>query len=619
MPPLLPALTALMTLTLSASVAADVQRIEPPHWWVGMQQPQLQLLVQGPGIAARQPSLQAPGVRLKSVQRLGSPNYLVLDLELTPQAKPGWLELRFDGAGQPWTQRYELRQRAPGSAQRQGFGPQDAIYLVVPDRFAQGQASKTLPAHLVEATGTRQDPGARHGGDLAGLRAHLGYIAGMGFTQLWPTPLVENNGERYSYHGYAASDFYAIDPRFGRHADYLALSAEARALGVGLIQDIVLNHIGASHRWMQDLPSPDWVNQWPSYTETSHAHMSLLDPYAAPSDRERFASGWFTQQMPDLNQRHPVVANYLTQMSIWWVEEAGLSGIRTDTYAYSDRDFLARWTARLMAEYPRLNIVGEEWSPHPAVVAYWQRGKTNHDGYRSSLPALMDFPLQGALLAALTETDSHSGGFAKLYEALSHDFLYAAPEQLVLFAGNHDTPRFFSLLKEDPAAAQMALAFMASTRRIPQFFYGDEVLFTSPAQRDDGQVRAPMPGGWAGDVVNAFSGQGLSPAQREMQAFVRRLFNWRKTEPLVHSGQLMQYTPRDGVYVLFRYQPAQKRRLMLVLNKNEGETRLALARFPEMTTGLARVRGALGGAAPQLQDGVLTLPARGAYVLMLDE
>jgi glycosidase len=609
----------LLGLSLSATVQADVQRVEPPHWWVGMRQAQLQLLVQGPQIAERHASLKAPGVRLKRVQKLASPNYLVLDLELGPQARPGWLELHFEGAGEPWTQRYELRQRAEGSAQRQGFGPKDAIYLVVPDRFAQGQADQTRPPHLSEAVGSRQDPGARHGGDLAGLRAHLGYIAGLGFTQLWPTPLVENNAERYSYHGYGASDFYAIDARFGSHADYLALSAEARQQGLGLIQDIVLNHIGASHRWVQDLPSPDWLNQWPSYTETSHAHMSLLDPYAAPSDRERFASGWFTRQMPDLNQRHPVVANYLTQMSIWWVEEAGLSGIRTDTYAYSDRDFLAQWTARLMAEYPQLNIVGEEWSPHPAVVAYWQRGKHNHDGYRSSLPSLMDFPLQGALLAALTEPDSHASGLAKLYEAQAHDFLYAAPEQLVLFEGNHDTPRFLSVLKEDAVAARMALAFMASTRRIPQLFYGDELLLTSPAQRDDGVVRAPMPGGWAGDAVNAFTGQGLSAAQRQMQDFVRRLFNWRKTEPLVHAGRLMQYTPRDGVYALFRYQPGQARRLMLVLNKNEGPTRLPLSHFPEMTRGLGQVRDVLGGAAPALQDGALILPARGPYLLELKE
>lgn len=609
---------AAITLGLLGSAALAQARIEPPHWWVGMAQPQLQLLVEAPGIGARQPRLQADGVRLKAVHRLPSPNHLVLDLELGAQARPGWLALRFEGgAGAPIEQRYELRARAPGSAQRQGFGPQDAIYLLVPDRFAQGQPDKQLPAHIVEPTGQRSNPGERHGGDLAGLRQALPYIAGLGFTQIWPTPLVENNGASYSYHGYAASDFYAIDPRFGSNTDYREFVHEARRHGVGVIQDIVLNHIGASHRWMQQLPTPDWLNQWPGYVETQHARMSLLDPYAAPSDQRRFASGWFTRNMPDLNQRNPFVASYLTQMSIWWVEEMGLSGIRTDTYSYSDRDFLARWSARLMAEYPKLNIVGEEWSPHPAVVAYWQRGKNNPDGYRSSAPSMMDFPLHGALLASLSEADGHDSGFTKLYEALAHDFVYPAPEQLVLFEGNHDTPRLYSVLKEDPVAVRMALSFIAVSRRIPQFFYGDEILFSSPAQRDDGRVRAPMPGGWAGDTVNAFTGQGLSAAQRAMQDFVRRLFNWRKGEALVHSGKLMQYAPEHGHYVLFRYQPGQQRRLMLVLNKNPGESRLDLRRFPEMSAGVRTVRALLGGPTPPLRDGVLSLPERGAYLLEL--
>ncbi len=600
----------LMSLNTSA---ASLQHVEPPNWWVGMHDTSLQLMVHGPGIADAKPALAPyPGVSLKGSHRADSPNYLFVDLDVGAAARPG--ELQLDIGGTPL--RYRLEARAPGSAQRQGFGPRDAIYLVVPDRFAQGGSGRQ--AGMKEAP-DRKSPGGRHGGDLAGMRQHLPYIAGLGFTQIWPTPLVENNAAAYSYHGYAASDFYAIDPRFGSNAEYKDFVAEARRQGVGVIQDIVLNHIGASHRWMHQLPSPDWLNQWPQYTETHHARMSLQDPYAAPSDQARFASGWFTQNMPDLNQRNPFVATYLTQMSIWWVEEMGLSGIRTDTYSYSDRDFLARWSARLMAEYPKLNIVGEEWSPHPAVVAYWQRGKKNHDGYRSSTPSMMDFPLHGALLAALSENDGHDSGFTKLYEALAHDFVYPAPEQLVLFEGNHDTPRLFTLLKEDPVAARMALAFMASTRRIPQFFYGDEILFTSPAQRDDGRVRAPMPGGWAGDTVNAFTGQGLSEAQREMQDFVRKLFTWRKGEPLVHAGKLMQYAPEHGHYVLFRYQPGDTRRLMLVLNKNREPSQLALRRFPEMAAKVQRVRDVLGGPAPLLQDGVLTLPARGAYLLELSE
>jgi neopullulanase len=342
---------------------------------------------------------------------------------------------------------------------------------------------------------------------------------------------------------------------------------------------VVLNHIGAGHRWMADLPAPDWLNTWPQFTETHHYRMSVQDIYSAPSDLKRFADGWFVPGMPDLNQRRAEVATYLTQMSIWWVETAGLSGIRTDTYSYSDKAFLARWSARLMQEYPNFNIVGEEWSPHPAVVAYWQRGKVNHDGYVSSAPSLMDFPLYGSLLAALNEADSHNTGFTKLYEGLAHDFVYPDPANLVLFEGNHDTPRLFTALQRDAVAARMALAFIATTRRIPQFFYGNELLMQSPEQRDDGAIRADMPGGWAGDTANAFTGAGLSAEQREMQAWVQRLFTWRKAATLVHQGALMQYAPQDGVYVFFRYQGA--RSVMVVLNKNTQPVDLPLARFPE--------------------------------------
>jgi glycosidase len=318
--------------------------------------------------------------------------------------------------------------------------------------------------------------------------------------------------------------------------------------------------------------------------------------------------------MPDLNQRNPHVAAYLTQMTLWWIEAAGLSGLRTDTYSYSDREFLTRWSARVMQEYPRLNIVGEEWSPHPAVVAYWQRGKRNHDGYASSAPSMMDFPLHGALLAALNEADGHDSGFTKLYEALAHDFLYPAPEQLVLFDGNHDTPRVFSALHEDAALTRMALAYLATTHRIPQLFYGSEILMTSPRERDDGKVRADMPGGWPGDPVDAFSGRGLSAEQRAMQDWVRQLFNWRKTATVVHEGRLMQYAPTQGCYVFFRYTEGQ--RLMVVLNKNREATTLDTRRFAEMIQPDSRGRDVLGGQRYELGRS-LTVPARSALILEL--
>jgi glycosidase len=600
--------TALL-MSLSTLAAEPSPRAEPPNWWVGMRDTSLQLMLHGAGIADAKPTL-APhaGVTLKGSHRATSPNYLFVDLDIRADAKPGDLLLTIAGR----TLRYPLLARTPGSAERQGFGPKDAIYLVVPDRFAQGGSGRQ--AGMKEGI-HRADPSGRHGGDLAGMRQHLGYIAGLGFTQLWPTPLVENDSAQYSYHGYAATDFYRIDPRFGSNDDFGAFVAEARAKGLGVIHDVVLNHIGSGHWWMADLPSPDWVNAWPRYTETHHARMTLQDPYASASDRQRFTDGWFVPGMPDLNQRRPELATYLTQMTLWWIESYGLSGIRTDTYSYSDREFLTRWSARVMQEYPRLNIVGEEWSPHPAVVSYWQRGKRNHDGYVSHTPSMMDFPLQSNLLAALTEADGPHTGLTKLYEGLAHDFVYPDAANLVLFDGNHDTPRVFSVLQHDVGLTKIALAYLATTRRIPQLFYGSEILMQSPTERDDGRVRADMPGGWPGDPANAFTGAGLSVEQRDMQDWVRRLFNWRKGERLVHDGALMQYAPLEGVYVFFRYDAG--RTVMVVLNKNDKPVELALSRFAERIPAGSHAHDPLSGRSHTLGEH-LALPARSPLILVVE-
>lgn len=610
-----PLITLATTLLMSLSTAAApgqptaAPRVEPPNWWVGMRDTSLQLMIHGTGIADAQPALAPyPGVTLQRSHRATSPNYLFVDLDVAPTAQPGELTLTVAGR----TLRYPLLARAPGSAERQGFGPKDAIYLVVPDRFSQG--AKLGQAGMLEGT-DRADPGGRHGGDLAGMRKHLGYIAGLGFTQVWPTPLVENNSAKYSYHGYAATDFYKIDPRFGSNDDFGAFVAEARAQGVGVIQDIVLNHIGAGHWWMADLPAPDWVNQWPAYTETHHARMTLQDPYASASDRKRFTDGWFVPGMPDLNQRRPELATYLTQMTLWWIERYGLSGIRTDTWSYSDRDFLTRWSARVMQEYPRLNIVGEEWSPHPAVVSYWQRGKKNHDGYVSHAPSMMDFPMQSNLLAALLEDDGPHTGLTKLYEGLAHDFVYPDPANLVLFDGNHDTPRIHSLLRHDVGLTKIALAYLATTRRIPQLFYGSELLMRSPTERDDGRVRSDMPGGWAGDSVNAFTGAGLTAEQRDMLDWTRRLFTWRKGATVIHDGALMQFAPLEGVYVFFRYDAA--RTVMVVLNKNAKPMELALGRFAERVSAGQNARDVLTGATATLGSSV-KVPARGPLILEIE-
>jgi len=574
---------------LPAGAAADawrIDRLEPPFWWTGMQHGTVQLMVHGRGIAALEPALQAPGVRLGKVTRTGNPNYLFIDLDIAADAAPGEIALRFLDRGQPvLTHRYALRAREAGSAQRASYGNGDAIYLVVPDRFANGDPSNDNVAGLREKA-DRAHPGGRHGGDLKGLGERLDYIAGMGFTMVWPTPILENDAARYSYHGYGITDLYKVDPRFGSNEEYRALVAAAKTKGIGFLQDIVLNHVGVHHWWMRDLPAPDWLNGTrEKHAITNHGHSTVMDPNASKADRDIFTDGWFSDGMPDLNQRQPLLATYLIQNSIWWIEYAGLSGVRTDTFAYSDRGFLAEWSRRLTQEYPKLNMVGEEWTSNPAIVAYWQRGKRNQDGYASHMPGMMDFPLHDAVRAAFASGVATPGadpqqGLVRLYDTLANDFQYADPYNLVVFPGNHDTSRIFAALGEDRDAYRMAIAFYATVRGIPQFFYGDELMMAGPKERDDGVVRADFPGGWAGDAADAVSGRGLAAHQKDAQDFVRRLMTWRRATPVLHRGRMTHFMPDKGTYVYFRHDGAQK--VMVAFNRNAAAATLDTARFAEL-------------------------------------
>ena len=611
------ALLCLVLLLLTGPVTAQgpsVTHVDPPHWWVGMKDSRLQLLLHGPDIGKLDARVEHDEVRLSRIQRGDSPNYLFLDLYISPDAQPGPVRIDFVGDTRVLGGfDYLLKPRAPDSAQREGFGPKDLIYLLVPDRFANGDPSNDVVPGLREARVDRSDPGARHGGDLAGMTGALDYLRELGVTQVWPTPLVENDMPAYSYHGYAATDLYRIDARFGGNAAYLDFSAQARARGIGVIQDIVLNHIGSQHPWIADPPTRDWINLGGRFAPTNHARTTLQDPYAAEIDRRQFSDGWFVETMPDLNQRQPLLATYLIQNSLWWIEEAGLSGTREDTYSYSDPAFLSEWGRRIREEYPRFNIVGEEWSANPLIVSYWQAGNT-HRGYVSHTPSMMDFPLYYALLGALGSAESWDGGWIRLYEALANDVIYPAPEQLVLFEGNHDTARLYSLLDEDLGAWKQAMAFLLTTRRVPQVFYGSEILMTSPKQRDDGRVRSDFPGGWAGDSVDALSGKGLSTKQREAQDFFRRLANFRKTSPALHSGTLTHFAPQDGVYAYVRRHAEQS--MLVVLGRNAEAIELDLARFVEALPAARRGTDVLSGESIQLGE-QLTLPARGLRVIAL--
>lgn len=582
------ALVALLLMPLACAAPYQILHLEPLNWWVGMKSPQLQLMVHGQNIAELSPSIRYPGVKLVGVQRTDNRNYLFINLIIARGAKAGTFDIEFRrGATTVVTARYRLEERRTNSAQRKGFDAGDAVYLITPDRFANGDPGNDVLPGMPDKT-ERSDPLARHGGDIKGMLAHLDYIRNLGFTMIWPTPLLENNQDKYSYHGYSLTDYYRMDARFGTNADFKDYVAAANERGMGVIHDVVLNHIGTGHWWMKDLPASNWLNYQTGFVPTNNQHSTVQDIHAAPEERQRFQDGWFVESMPDLNQRNPFVARYLIQNTLWWIEYANLSGIREDTYSYADKTFLAAWCKAVLGEYPNLNIVGEEMNDHPHVLAYWQKGVRNRDGYASGLPSLMDFPVADLMPSVLNAVEQSGAGFIQLYEMIANDFVYADPMKLMVFPDNHDRPRIYSLLHENLDLFKTSMLFTATTRGIPQVYYGTEVLTPSPIERDDGVLRADMPGGWNGDQVNAFTGQGLSKDQLDAQAYIRKLFNWRKTSGALRSGKLLHYIPRDGCYVYFRYD--NQHTVMVVLNKNRNDTLLDLSRFKSMLKGTERGR-----------------------------
>jgi glycosidase len=562
----------------------SIDRVEPPFWYTEMKYDQVQILVYGRGIAVLTPSVVYPGLSLDTVVRTENQNYLFIYLTISQNAKPGVFEISFSEKGRTEAvYLYKLEARRPGSARREGFSNSDVIYLITPDRFANAEPGNDDVTGFPEKS-NRNDRNGRHGGDLKGVINHLDYIAGMGFTALWLNPVLENNQPEFSYHGYSMTDLYRTDPRFGTNEDYRELGRQASARGVRLIMDMVMNHIGSGHWWMKDLPSTDWINNGGKFRATSHRRTTLNDPYASAHDREAFVNGWFVPSMPDLNQENRLLGDYLIQNSIWWIEYADLGGIRHDTHPYAGKEFMARWTCRIMDEYPSFNIVGEEWSENPSILAKWQRGKQNPDGYQSCLPSLMDFPLQMSLTRALTEPESWNTGFIRLYEMISNDFLYPEPFNLVIFPDNHDIDRFYTQVNEDSGLFRLGIAYFLTMRGIPQIQYGTEIQMTNAVRGDHGLIRTDFPGGWTGDKTNGFTGAGLSTEQADAQAFMKKLLNWRKSSPLLHNGNLMHYSPFDGLYVYFRYDDSG--RVMVLLNKGNNPAAIDPFKYPEMLEGI---------------------------------
>lgn len=597
------------------SEAWRIEKLEPPNWWIGFRDKRLQLLIYGPEIAKLTPVVNWPGIRVEGVSRVTSRNYLFVNLHLGAEAEPGSFDISFTLDGQTVARHpFSLAVKEPSPAHARGFSNADAIYLITPDRFANGDPENdNLP--------DKQDPvdrsawQGRHGGDLQGILDHLDYIEDMGFTAIWLNPVLENRMPKASYHGYATTDFYQVDPRFGDNAKYRELAQVARERGIGLIMDMIVNHSGSEHWWLQDPPTQDWFNGWPdARTQTTHEHVANMDLYASEHDRRGFADGWFVEVMPDLNQRNPLLARYLIQNTLWWIEYLGLAGIRMDTYPYPDKDFMTEWTSRVMEEYPNFNIVGEEWHLNPVFVAYWQAGRVGADGYVSHLPSLMDFPLQSALVKALN-SDS-PGALRGLYQTLAQDVVYPHPERLVVFPDNHDMSRIFTQLNEDYALFRMTIAYCLTIRGAPQLYYGTEILMHNRESNDHGLIRSDFPGGWEGDAANGFTGRGLSKQQRRAQALLRKLLHWRRGNEVIHRGELVHFIPRDNVYVYFRH--LGERRVMVAFNKNQKVVRLDAARFAEQLRGSRRGREVIEGRLFDL-DGTLELPARDVVIVEIED
>jgi neopullulanase len=600
----------------SYSQGINLQRVEPPFWWYGFKNPELQLMVYGKNISKSEVKVNNPEVKISKIHKVDNPNYLFIDLILPKKGKKKSFLISFIYEGKVIAFRdYELKTRMTGSDQRKGFNSSDAIYLIMPDRFANGDTLNDNIDGMKEKADRKNLDGGRHGGDIKGIIDHIGYIKDLGATAVWINPLLENNMMKYSYHGYSITDYYKIDPRFGKNDDYVRLGDSLHKRGMKLIMDMVFNHCGSEHWWMSDLPAENWVNEWPEFTRTSYRAAILLDPYVSDADSVQFIKGWFDKTMPDLNQHNPFLAKYLIQNSIWWIEYAGLDGIRQDTHPYPFKDFMAEWGKTVLTEYSDFNIVGECWLNYPGGIAYWQKDATNRDKYNSYLPSVFDFAMYDALRLGFNEKDGWNTGIFRIYDILAQDFVYPDPSNIVVFADNHDVNRYLDSQNDDIRKLKMAMAFILTSRGTPEIYYGTEVLLTTGTDKSDGAKRKDFPGGWPDDKVNAFSGGQLSSDQKDMQGFMKNILNWRKNKTVIHTGKLKHFIPQDGVYVYFRYD--DKETVMVALNNNEKETKtIDKVRYSEFLNKYTSGKEILSGQTlPNLS--AITIPPKSAIIVEL--
>jgi glycosidase len=566
-------ITLFLTIGLNAQ-EIKLERVDPPFWWTGMVKNDLQLLIYGNEISQATPEITYPGVELTEVIRVENPNYMFLNLVITDEAQPGKFNIVFrigDRLIPPYS--YELRSRKEGSAMRKGFDKTDAIYLVMPDRFANGDPTNdNMPGMLEKAA--RNNPSGRHGGDIKGITNHLEYIKNLGFTAIWFNPLLENNNPEYSYHGYAITDFYKTDPRYGTNKDYKQLVTDCHNLGMKVIMDLIFNHCSVYSWMIRDLPEESWIHQFDEYTRSNFRASTITDPYASEYDLTKMLTGWFDKHMADLDQRNELLANYLIQNTIWWIEYSGIDGIRVDTQPYPYKEFMAQWSERVFEEYPNFNVVGEAWLQKESITAYFQKDAINKDGYNSNIPCITDFPLNYAMNSAFNEKDGWTEGLARLYYVLTQDFLYANPERNLIFVDNHDLNRYFSAVKEDINKWKAGITFLLTTRGIPMIYYGTEILMTGFEHDGHGQIRKDFPGGWPNDSKNTFTFEGRDSLQNVAFNYLQKLLTWRKNKNVIHHGKLKHFVPQDNVYVYFRYD--DKECVMVAIN-NSGKEMKAIS------------------------------------------
>ncbi len=579
------ALVILSLFTFSKVLfAAEIERVEPPCWWIGMKSKNLQLLVYGKDIATTTPTITYDGVTLQSVEKVKNPNYLFLNLVIAETTKAGKVTLVFtDESKKVIKYEYELKQRKSGSSERVGFNSSDVIYLITPDRFANGAPANDNAAGMLEKADRNNSKG-RHGGDIKGILNNLDHIANLGMTAIWVNPFLENNMPRESYHGYAITDFYKSDARFGSNDEFLKLVDECHKRGMKVIMDMINNHCGKENWFIKDLPCDDWIHMFPEFTRSNFRAATISDPYGAEVDRKRMTDGWFDTTMPDLNQKNPFVAKYLTQNAIWWVEYSGLDGIRMDTQPYPDKNMMTDWATSVFNEYPNFNVVGEAWIDNSAAItAYWQKGNRNADGFNSGFPSVTDFPLCMAMGKSFNETDGWESGNLRLYYTLAQDFVYPNAFNNVIFLDNHDLDRYFGIVGRDSDKMKMALSFLLTTRGIPMIYYGTEILMSENKSKNDGYVRQDFPGGWVGDKTNCFTKEGRNAAQNDVYNYIQSLCSWRKTNKTVQTGKLKQFLPENDVYVYFRYE--EKNAVMILLNNSKESREVVTDRFGECIKG----------------------------------